>query len=107
MNKAQQIEEMAEVLRNSIAYDKTTAIEYGYTSIFYQESAEALVNAGYGNVKQAVKEFAERLKKEIIEGDGTCLDEYDIGKQDGYNSACEHHRQAIEDLITELYGADE
>lgn len=73
--------------------------------VFYREQAVKLDKDKIK--KQAVKEFAERLKKEIIEGDGTCLDEYDIGKQDGYNSACEHHRQAIDDLITELYGAEE
>lgn len=108
MNNEQEIEEMAKVLFESGVALDATDFAFGVDGDdHFTRLAIKLVNAGYGNVKQAVKEFAERLKKEIIEGGGTCLDEYDIGKQDGYNSACEHHRQAIDDLITELYGADE
>ena len=106
MNNEQEIEEMAKVLFESGVALDATDFAFGVDGDdHFTRLAIKIVNAG--NVKQAVKEFAERLKKEIIEGGGTCLDEYDIGKQDGYNSACEHHRQAIEDLITELYGADE
>ena len=52
----------------------------------------------YGNIKQAVKEFAERLKREFIEGDGD--DEF----TEGWNGACSSHRDKIDDLIKEIYG---
>lgn len=50
MNKEKEIEEMSSIIRP-------------FVTVLCEEDtvAEALIDAGYGNVKQAVKEFAEKL----------------------------------------------
>lgn len=58
--------------------------------------ATRAVNAGYGDKKQAVKEFAEKLKS------GT----HRFGVVDG-NNYYVWYDSDIDNLITELYGADE
>lgn len=73
--------------------------------VFYREMAVKLDEDKIK--KQAVKEFAERVKREFIEGDGTYLDEYDEGFTAGYNTSCKEHKAVIDTIITELYGADE
>lgn len=55
MNKEKEIEEIV----------KHTCNREGIAKRCPQRITEALVAAGYGNVKQAVKEFAEKLKAEI------------------------------------------
>lgn len=60
MDKEKEIEEMSTTIisnadENLISCSLFTA----------QKISEWLVNAGYGNVNQAVKEFAEKLKAEI------------------------------------------
>lgn len=61
-----------------------------------EEIAEGLVNAGYGDVKQAVEEFAEKLKSGA----------HKFGLIDGKNYYVWFDNE-IDDLITELYGTDE
>ena len=39
----------------------------GRLKSIYEFEAEALINAGYGDVKQAVREFAEEFEKELYE----------------------------------------
>ncbi len=56
MDKEKEIEEMAKALHQNCSFAK-----YG-GELLCGDSAKALVNAGYGNVKQAVKEFAEKLR---------------------------------------------
>lgn len=60
-----------------------------------REIAETLINAGYGNVKQAVKEFGKRLKEGLwkIDGDWQGVDGEELCEQ-------------IDNLITKLYGGD-
>ena len=60
MDKEKKIKEMTEVLENCIEQD---FCDY----VCYEKSAENLVNAGYGDVKKAVKEFAENKVKPIID----------------------------------------
>ena len=66
MNKEKQIEEMAKFIDGSECpsekcpkMDKEQVKAFGACNI---HRAQILYNAGYGNVKQAVKEFAERVK---------------------------------------------
>lgn len=92
MDKEKEIQEMtSEILGKSFGCDCTNL---GY--IIAKEVAETLFNAGYGNIKQAVKEFAEKLKEELWKFDGS-WQEYD-GEE-----LCE----TVDNLLTELYGADE
>lgn len=78
MNNKNEIEKMARIIKP-------------FVTVLCEEDtiAEALVNAGYGNVKQAVKEFAEKLKEKM--------------ELNGYRSLL--HNRIIDNLITELYGA--
>ena len=100
MNKEKEIEEMAKVLKKAIVYDKHAALTYGYTSIYYALTAENLINAGIGNVKQAVKEFAELLDNKAQDLNGDSWDEYN----EGFKRGVEETLFLVYDLITELYG---
>lgn len=69
MNKEKQIEEMAKLIDGSECpsekcpkMDKEQVKAFGACNI---HRAQILYNAGYGNVKQAVKEFAEKLKEKV------------------------------------------
>lgn len=88
MDKEKQIEEMAEDILK---------IQHGSKPCFIV--AETLVNAGYGNVKQAVKEFAERLKKEQVTA--ACL----FGAEAGGEVQVVVVND-IDDTFKELYGED-
>lgn len=66
MTEQEQIEEMAKLIDGSECpsekcpkMDKEQVKAFGACNI---HRAQILYNAGYGNVKQAVKEFAERVK---------------------------------------------
>lgn len=52
-------------------------------------------------VKQAVKEFAERLKIETTVGNRLCVKEYDIGYNDGYSEAYYNFHKTIDELLKE------
>lgn len=81
MNKEKEIEDMAKELH--------CATNESFISC--RKIARILVERrGYGNVKQAVKEFAEKLKTMF-------------GQSMQYATV----RRCIDTLITELYGADE
>lgn len=100
MDKEKEIEEMAKfccIHKNREC--KTCCTYVGGVCIehcAYHSFAERLQEAGYGNVKQSVREFAEKLKEELWKFDGS-WQEYD-GEE-----LCE----TVDKLITELYGADE
>lgn len=71
MNKEKQIEEMAKLIGGSECpsekcpkMDKEQVKAFGACNI---HRAQILYNAGYGNVKQAVKEFAERVKAKFMQ----------------------------------------
>lgn len=92
MINEKEIEEMAKVLFESGVAIDATDFAFGVDGDdHFTRLTVKLVNAGYGNVKQAVKEFAERLKEKM--------------ELNGYRSPL--HNRIIDDLITELYGADE
>lgn len=99
MNKEEKIEEMAMTI--SAKKSNLCEVVCGKCKPLYKEGcydynlAKYLVNAGYGNVKQAVKEFAEKLKAELWKLDGSW--QYIDGEE-----LCE----TVDNLITELYGAD-
>lgn len=83
MDKEKEIEELAEELEKGKEYPYITTPT---------EMAERLVIVGYGNVKQAVKEFAEKLKNYI---------------KNKY-AGCDLIRiWEIDSLITQIYGADD
>lgn len=89
MNKE---EEIAKVLFESgVALDGTD-FAFGIDGDdHFTKLAMELVKAGYGNVKQAVREFAEKLKEKM--------------ELNGYRSAL--HNQIIDNLITQLYGDEQ
>lgn len=64
MNKEEQIEEMAKAIYKSGVAIDATDIAFGLydTDTHFHRMATKLYAGGYGNVKQAVKEFAERVK---------------------------------------------
>lgn len=71
--------------------------------------AETLIDAGYGNVKQAVKEFGERIKDFIFQNTSigcvtVCGEEYPVNK---LSCTPEALYDKIDDFMTELYGGDE
>lgn len=89
----------------------------------YAKAAIILISLGYGNVKQAVKEFAENNVKPLIDelvelvfnqDDGNCKVD-NCNKPDdiqcGASICIEENKQVwkkkLDNLITELYGADE
>lgn len=84
MNKEQEIEIIRKVLENSAGCDYDTDCSM---------LANDLVNVGIGDKKQAVKEFCEKLKNLMSD---KCFSL--IGR------LCNDY---IDELFTELYGADE
>lgn len=103
MDKEKEIEMIAEIITNSAFNDMSDSRsrhKYGVSGFY----AEALINAGYGNVKQAVKDFAEKLKKEIVLADDIDLFPH---YSDGYNRACGDVVERIDTLFKELYGCCE
>lgn len=66
MDKEKEIESMAEIITDSAFNDMSNSRsrhKYGVSGFY----AEALINAGYGNVEQAVKEFAQSKIKPLID----------------------------------------
>ena len=91
MNKEKEIEEMA-----NICYANKREWS-GKSQGFCYAQAEALANAGYGNVKQVVKEFVEKFKKEFLKHFPTLFTDAIYQCTDS----------ELDNLITELYVADE
>lgn len=94
MNNEKEIEEMAKAMRDCLyQWDSDT---HDLTDSL----AEILCEKGHGNVKRAVKEFAQAEKD--------CLINTTIGHtqefNDGYNNALVDVKKVIDNLITELYG---
>lgn len=69
MNKEKEIEEMEKAIISANARvweDGGDCYHAGeYREPTARERAERLINAGYGNIEQAVKEFAEDLEKKF------------------------------------------
>lgn len=64
MNKKKEIQRMSEIIAD--AYLPNNRPQSSFDVFRFKPAAEALSKAGYGNVKQAVKEFAEELKRRFI-----------------------------------------
>lgn len=55
MEKEEQIKEIKQTMVRSCNVNR----------LYFEQMAEDLYNAGYGDTKQAVKEFAEKLKEKV------------------------------------------
>lgn len=100
MDKEKEIKEMTKVLVRKV---NASEVVEG----IYEGTARNLVNAGYGNVKQAVKEFAEKIEKLLCEHENR-YSHLCKSKKECHDETCRY--QAILRLhkeITELYGAEE
>ncbi len=64
--------------------------------------AEELIEAGYGNVKQAVKEFADIVLKELDSIEEHC---FDMHNWQGQSAVCECMAR-LKDKFKELYGKE-
>lgn len=100
MDKQKEIEEMRQVMAEYSCGKKCTPSceKRGYCHI--ERFIENLIDNGYGNVKQAVKEFAEKLKervkfKEVI----TTKREFNV-----YREVVS--KEQIDELIKKLYGEE-
>lgn len=91
MNKEKEIEEMTEAVMCAMEYREKTDTPN------FELIAQNLINTGYGNVKQAIKEFAEKFKKEFLKHFPTLFTDAIYQCTDS----------ELDNLITELYGADE
>lgn len=77
------------------SYDSRRDVEAAHSKSIYREVAESLINAGIGDKKQAVKEFAEKLKERTLI--------YFLCRG---VSALAVSEEQIDALFTELYGDD-
>lgn len=94
MNNEKETEKICNVLNGIITYgidEQVCGTRWKKSQVGNSSIAKVLINKGYGNVKQAVKEFAAKLKEKM--------------ELNGYRSLL--HNRIIDNLITELYGADE
>lgn len=92
MDKQKEIEEMAKVIFESGVALEGADFTLGVNGDdHFTRLAQRLINAGYGNVKQAVREFAEELKASFYNMD--------------YSAIAIDNK--IDNLITELYRAEE
>lgn len=66
MDKEKEIEEMAKVMYRHYCKDDKCGECKQPNCLGYCRAVQ-LYNAGYGNVKQTIKEFAERLKMDLAE----------------------------------------
>lgn len=98
------------------SYDSRRDVEAAHSKSIYREVAESLVNAGIGDKEQAVKEFAEKLKGLCDEKRKLFDKLYDNCAAGQAQLACSfierrnewiEMKQKIDNLITELYGADD
>lgn len=100
MDKEKEIEDMAEVIREE--NERMFVYHDGYVCTPIDQ-AKTLNNAGYGNVKQAVKEFAGNIIELFDEMGMERSSEYNDGYDDGVVDCITN----IKSRLTELYGADE
>lgn len=106
MDKEKEIERIATIIacsicggdRNSSCEDICDVLKKA------RKKATILVNAGYGNVKQAVKEFASELKERVC---GGVYEDEDLYVKNKWYTQKEFVIEIIDNLITELYGASD
>lgn len=73
----------------------------GYVRYDIRMNAEDKLTKINAQVKQAVKEFAERVKLETTVNNRLCVREYDIGYNDGYSEAYYSFHKIIDGLLKE------
>lgn len=96
MNRGKDIQDIVKLLTDMPLYDPNGLVADRVFQFGASQIAYAVVSAGYGDVKQAVKEFASELKQRACAVRNSTFDlrlVVDV--------------KTIDDLITELYGADE
>lgn len=98
MNNENEIERMARTFCHNSGYpsivcDKCISKDCCSCKLY----AERLIQAGIGDKKQAIKEFAEKLKRQSIT----------LKDKSGWAQCVVVMAVEIDNLITELYGADE
>lgn len=98
MEKEKKIEELAEAIYKSGVAIEGTDIAFGLydTDTHFHRMAAKLYDAGYGNVKEAVKEFAEKLKKKFIRLEKKYGDEADRDKNTIPNLQFEFYKPVVE-----------
>ncbi len=111
MEKEKKIEELAEAIYKSGVAIEGTDIAFGLydTDTHFHRMAAKLYDAGYGNVKEAVKEFAERVKKRIEIDKYTPeitkdYDEEDKNNCEYYNLGLNHAQIIIDFFVKEVRG---
>ena len=108
MNNEKETEKICNVLNGIITYgidEQVCGTRWKKSQVGNSSIAKVLINKGYGNVKQAVKEFAERLKinisKRLKDNIGTKY------PQSTVQSFHDKAQRAVDVTITKFYGADE
>ena len=86
MNKEEQIEKIKQTMVRSCNINR----------LYFEQMAEDLYNAGYGDTKQAVKEFAEKLKEKFIRLEKRYGDEADRDENAIPNLQFEFYKPALE-----------
>ena len=85
MNAQKEIKKMAKIL------DKAECVEDALF-VDFDGMAKALINAGYGDAKQAVRDFAEKVKEKIDE------------MVENWTFAVFNVQDAIDELVKEVCG---
>lgn len=99
MNNEKETEKICNVLNGIITYgidEQVCGTRWKKSQVGNSSIAKVLINKGYGNVKQAVKEFAEKLKSNSKR----------FGNIDGDNYYVWFESE-LDKLFNGLYGADE
>lgn len=107
MEKEKQIEDLAKYIAKYICpehhrhFDLCDNPKCGSDNNFeccvpIRKAAINLINAGYGNVKEAVKDFAEKLKKKFIRLEKKYGDEADRDKNTIPNLQFEFYKPVVE-----------
>lgn len=87
MDNQKEIKEIARILDEAECVEDALFVDFA-------GMAEALVNAGYGDVKQAVREFAERLKENLEEI-------FNLAVRKNWGAAYEYVNQLVEEVCGE------
>lgn len=97
-----EIEKMAEIICEAYT-PKQKPQELRYADVYrFKPTATALVNAGYGDIKQAVREFAEKLERKI--GALTVADDETYWFKCGFETLQEHLPEIIKEVLKEVCG---
>ena len=94
--KIKQIDQMYEDIPSIVGNEH----KYGMCAHHRELVAEALVNKGYGDVKQAQMEVLEKLKADLNNAYVNATTPFQAGKNAGLDNAC----NCIDELIKEVRG---